>query len=364
MNSNGEVIQIPPDVVHIESDRGNIRFSRIASTDWNRSQNVSRNNNGRPSSISSDTAQQDSAGVTGGANVARDNSSPAGTASINSPNSGGAPLGSSGSISSTGSSSSVTTRSSDNYPAANANTSNAANTASSTSSTGEAREAAKGDAVHTGVGDQTASTGVTSDNSSRVGAGSINSPNIGSDTVGSSGTVSSAGSSSSVSTGKSENYSATNADTSRSANSVTSTSSTGEARESAQHDAVHTGVGNQPTDVSNRDRLVQGHAQDSTGTPTAGSNGAVSTERTQQQASDTQSVANNNDQGLTQQLRDSIKDDASLSADAKNVQVIMAENTVTLRGTVASQAEKDQLGAKAKQLAGIKNVDNQLQVKQ
>jgi osmotically-inducible protein OsmY len=115
--------------------------------------------------------------------------------------------------------------------------------------------------------------------------------------------------------------------------------------------------------VSNLDRLVQGGAQEPTATPVPEPNSPAPTDSTKEQTSDTQALANN-DQSLTQQLRDSIEDDASFSADAKTVQIITAENTVTLRGTVASQAEKDQLEAKAKQLAGIKNVDNQLQVKQ
>ena len=71
---------------------------------------------------------------------------------------------------------------------------------------------------------------------------------------------------------------------------------------------------------------------------------------------------NEADRTITQSLRKAITDDDSISTNGKNVKVVTIDRTVTLRGPVKSEKEKADIGAKAKQIAGVKNVDNQLEI--
>ena len=68
------------------------------------------------------------------------------------------------------------------------------------------------------------------------------------------------------------------------------------------------------------------------------------------------------DRRLTQQIRKAIMANKSLSTTAKNVKIITVNGTVTLRGPVKSLHEKEAIAAKAQQLAGATNVENQLEV--
>jgi osmotically-inducible protein OsmY len=68
------------------------------------------------------------------------------------------------------------------------------------------------------------------------------------------------------------------------------------------------------------------------------------------------------DRTITQQVRQAITSDDTLSTDAKNVKIITNDGTVTLRGPVKSEQEKTKIEAKAKQVAGVKQVENQLEV--
>ncbi len=70
---------------------------------------------------------------------------------------------------------------------------------------------------------------------------------------------------------------------------------------------------------------------------------------------------NEADRTITQSLRKAITDDDSISTNEKNVKVVTIDGTVTLRGPVKSEKEKADIGAKAKQIAGVKKVDNQLE---
>ena len=54
--------------------------------------------------------------------------------------------------------------------------------------------------------------------------------------------------------------------------------------------------------------------------------------------------------------------DDQLSMLAKNVKIITNEGAVTLRGPVKSSEEKAQIASVAKGVAGVKQVDNQLEV--
>jgi osmotically-inducible protein OsmY len=61
-------------------------------------------------------------------------------------------------------------------------------------------------------------------------------------------------------------------------------------------------------------------------------------------------------------LRKQIVADKSLSLDAKNAKIVTVNGTVTLRGPVASNAEKEKLGSLAEHCVGSKNVCNELTV--
>lgn len=71
---------------------------------------------------------------------------------------------------------------------------------------------------------------------------------------------------------------------------------------------------------------------------------------------------NEQDRTITQNVRKAVSSDDTLSTDAKNVKIITSDGTVTLRGPVKNQKEKAEIEAKAKQIAGVKNVDNQLEI--
>lgn len=66
---------------------------------------------------------------------------------------------------------------------------------------------------------------------------------------------------------------------------------------------------------------------------------------------------------LTAKVRQAVVKDDALSTNAKNVKIITVGGIVTLRGPVASQAEKDNIAAKAVQVAGAGKVVNQLEIK-
>jgi hyperosmotically inducible protein len=71
---------------------------------------------------------------------------------------------------------------------------------------------------------------------------------------------------------------------------------------------------------------------------------------------------NEADRTITQNIRRAVTADDFLSTNAKNVKIITNDGTVTLRGPVKSEKEKAEIEAKAKQVAGVKRVDNQLEV--
>jgi hyperosmotically inducible periplasmic protein len=71
---------------------------------------------------------------------------------------------------------------------------------------------------------------------------------------------------------------------------------------------------------------------------------------------------NEADRAITQNVRQAITSDSALSTNAQNVKIITQDGNVTLRGPVKSEQEKKEIEAKAKQVAGVKRVDNQLEV--
>jgi len=68
------------------------------------------------------------------------------------------------------------------------------------------------------------------------------------------------------------------------------------------------------------------------------------------------------DRKITQQIRQDLMSDKSLSFTAKNVKVITINGKVTLRGPVKSSGEKAKIAALAQRISGVTNVDNQLEI--
>jgi osmotically-inducible protein OsmY len=68
------------------------------------------------------------------------------------------------------------------------------------------------------------------------------------------------------------------------------------------------------------------------------------------------------DMAITQAIRKAVVADKGLSTNAHNVKIITTNGAVTLRGPVRSVAEKNSIAEKAKQTAGVRSVDNQLEI--
>jgi hyperosmotically inducible protein len=76
-----------------------------------------------------------------------------------------------------------------------------------------------------------------------------------------------------------------------------------------------------------------------------------------------QQKENRSDRDITQQIRQSIMKDKSLSTDAHNVKIITQNGQVTLKGPVRSEDEKKAIEAKATEVAGENKVTSELQIK-
>ena len=106
------------------------------------------------------------------------------------------------------------------------------------------------------------------------------------------------------------------------------------------------------------------------GTTTAASTAAVAADNTRKNERDTNPSAvtpgdqkeNEVDLGITQQIRQGVIKDESLSMTAKNVKIITADGVVTLRGPVKSDKEKTTIAALAQATTGVKRVDNLLEI--
>ena len=72
---------------------------------------------------------------------------------------------------------------------------------------------------------------------------------------------------------------------------------------------------------------------------------------------------NRSDRDITQQIRQSLVKDKSLSTYAHNVKVITQNGMVTLKGPVRSEEEKKAVEAKAAEVAGENKVTSQLDIK-
>ena len=72
---------------------------------------------------------------------------------------------------------------------------------------------------------------------------------------------------------------------------------------------------------------------------------------------------NRSDRDITQQIRQSITKDKSLSTYAHNVKIVTQNGQVTLKGPVRSEDEKKAIEAKAAEVAGDGKVTSELNIK-
>jgi hyperosmotically inducible periplasmic protein len=76
-----------------------------------------------------------------------------------------------------------------------------------------------------------------------------------------------------------------------------------------------------------------------------------------------QQKENRSDRDITQQIRQSIMKDKSLSTDGHNVKIITQNGQVTLKGPVRSEDEKKAIEVKAAEVAGESKVTSELNIK-
>jgi hyperosmotically inducible periplasmic protein len=103
-------------------------------------------------------------------------------------------------------------------------------------------------------------------------------------------------------------------------------------------------------------------AQDSTQPSPPDNTGINKRDRNPNEPTAGQQKENTSDRELSRQIRRSLVEDKSLSSKAHNVKVIAQNGTVTLKGPVSSDQEKQAVEAKAAQIAGEGKVTSELQV--
>jgi osmotically-inducible protein OsmY len=105
-------------------------------------------------------------------------------------------------------------------------------------------------------------------------------------------------------------------------------------------------------------------AQEPTTQPTARDNTKVNErDRNQNEPTADQQKDNRSDRDITQQIRQSIMKDKSLSTYAHNVKIVTQDGQVTLKGPVRSEDEKKAIEAKAAEVAGNGKVTSELAIK-
>ena len=105
-------------------------------------------------------------------------------------------------------------------------------------------------------------------------------------------------------------------------------------------------------------------AQEPTGQQAAPDNTKVNErDRSKDEPTADQQKENRSDRDITQQIRQSIMKDKSLSTYAHNIKIITENGQVTLKGPVRSEEEKKTVEAKATEVAGENKVTSQLDIK-
>jgi len=105
-------------------------------------------------------------------------------------------------------------------------------------------------------------------------------------------------------------------------------------------------------------------AQEPTSQPTAPDNTKVNErDRSQNEPTADQQKDNRSDRDITQQIRQSIMRDKSLSTYAHNIKIVTKDCQVTLKGPVRSEDEKKAIEAKAAEVARDGKVTSELNIK-
>ena len=105
-------------------------------------------------------------------------------------------------------------------------------------------------------------------------------------------------------------------------------------------------------------------AQEPTSQPTAPDNTKVNErDRSQNEPTADQQKDNRSDRDITQQIRQSIVKDKSLSTYAHNIKIVTKDGQVTLKGPVRSEDEKKAIEAKAAEVARDGKVTSELNIK-
>jgi len=108
---------------------------------------------------------------------------------------------------------------------------------------------------------------------------------------------------------------------------------------------------------------ILGAQQDNNASPVPADNTKVNQrDRSQNEPTADQQKENSSDRQLTAQIRRAIVKDKSLSSTAHNVKIIAQNGSVTLKGPVKSDEEKQAIESKATEIAGAGKVNNELQV--
>lgn len=104
-------------------------------------------------------------------------------------------------------------------------------------------------------------------------------------------------------------------------------------------------------------------SQEPAAPPSADNTQVNERDRSKNESTADQQKDNRSDRDITQQIRQSIVKDKSLSTYAHNVKIITQNGQVTLKGPVRSADEKKTVETKAAEVAGESKVTSQLDVK-
>jgi osmotically-inducible protein OsmY len=106
-------------------------------------------------------------------------------------------------------------------------------------------------------------------------------------------------------------------------------------------------------------------AQDSSQQPAPDNTEVNQRERDSSQPTADRQKDNRSDREITQQIRQAVMKDSSLSSSsyAHNVKIVSQNGMVTLKGPVRSEEDKQSIAAKAAEVVGADKVTNQLEVK-
>lgn len=110
--------------------------------------------------------------------------------------------------------------------------------------------------------------------------------------------------------------------------------------------------------------FVPARAQDASNTSTAAGDNTKINQRDQNKSEATADQQKNSrsDLDITKEIRRSLTQDKSLSTYAHNVKVITQDGKVTLKGPVRSDEEKSTVTARAAQIAGAANINDEMTV--